>query len=156
MANKFKGICDIKSAFYQLLLDEEYRIWTRWICPVTGGIYEMLGMGMGGCNSPSELQDRMDKIFGLIAPYMDDLMQSHPTNEGHKEWITTIFDLYIQYNIKLAQDKCHFFRTDVETLGRLVDQGIHTLNEETKEKIRTAHKPKNVKDLQHFRNGKLV
>ena len=150
MGEDIKGVCDIKSAFYQLELDEESRIWTRWLCPVTGNVYEMIVLEMGGCNSPSELQDRMDKIFGLIAPYMDDLMNSHNTVEDHKEWIITIFDLCLEYNIKLAPDKCNFFRKDVEALGRLVDGNIHTLNKETKEKISKAIKPKTVTELQSF------
>jgi len=150
MSKPIKGICDIKAAFYQLLMDEESRQWTRWICPVTGNIYEMLGMDMGGCNNPSELQDRMDKIFGLIAPYIDDLMMSHDTIEDHKAWIVKILDLCLEYNIKLAPDKCNFFCTKIETLGRLVDNEIHTLNDETKKKIETAKRPKTVRDLQQF------
>jgi len=59
-------------------------------------------------------------------------------------------DLCLQYNIKLAPDKCKFFQFKVEALGRLVDNNIHTLTEETKEKILTAEKPKTIKDLQHF------
>ena len=150
MSKPVKGICDIKAAFYQLLLDDESRQWTRWICPVTGNIYEMIGMDMGGCNNPSELQDRMDKIFGLIAPYIDDLMNSHDTIEDHKAWIVQVLDLCVQFNIKLSPDKCNFFCHKIETLGRLVDHEIHTLNDETKKKIESAHKPKNVRDLQHF------
>lgn len=150
MNYRIKGICDIKAAFYQLELDEESRIWTRWICPVTGHIYEMMALDMGGCNSPSELQDRMDTIFGLIAPYMDDLMNSHETIDEHKAWIVKILDLCLQYNIKLAPQKCNFFQSKVEVLGRLVDNEVHTLTEETKEKIRTMHRPKKVKDLQTF------
>ena len=150
MGNKIKGTADIKSAFYQLELDEESRIWTRWLCPVTGKVYEMIVLDMGGCNSPSELQDRMDKIFGLLAPYMDDPMSSHDTVEEHKAWIISIFDLCLEHNIKLAPDKCNFFRKNVEALGRLVDNSIHTLSSETKEKIMKASKPKTVTDLQSF------
>jgi hypothetical protein len=58
--------------------------------------------------------------------------------------------LCLEYNIKLAPQKCNFFQNKVEALGRLVDNEFHTLTEETKEKIRTMHRPKKVKDLQTF------
>jgi hypothetical protein len=77
-------------------------------------------------------------------------MNSHDTIEDHKAWTVQVLDLCVQFSIKLSPDKCNFFCHKIETLGRLVDHEIHTLNDETKKKIESAHKPKNVRDLQQF------
>lgn len=150
MGKKYKGLSDIKIAYFQVLMDEESQKWTRWICPIDGSVYEMLGMDMGGCNSPSELQDRMDKIFGIHTPYVDDLMNSDDTIEEHMEWITKILDLCVEYNIKLAPAKTLFFQFELEVLGRLVDNNTHTMNDETRNKILAAERPRSVKELQRF------
>jgi hypothetical protein len=42
-------------------LEEEFHKWTRWICPLTGDEYEMLGMDITGYNNSSELEDKMVK-----------------------------------------------------------------------------------------------
>ena len=151
MGKKYKALCDIKVAYFQIPLDEESQKWTRWICPIDGSIYEMIGMDMGGCNSPSELQDRMDKIFkGWKSPYVDDLMNSDDTIEEHMQWIVEILDLCVEYNIKLALTKTFFFQSKLEVLGRLVDNNTHTMNEETRNKILSAERPRSVKELQRF------
>ena len=108
----------------------------------------MMALDTVGCSSPSKLQDRMDTVLGLVAPYMDDLMNSQETVDEHKAWTVKILDLCLEYNTKLAPQKCNTFQNKVEALGRLVYNENHTLTEETKEKTKTMHRPKKVKDLQ--------
>ena len=114
---------------------------------------------MGGCNSPTYLQDRMDAIFRgtklnengnskAMAPYMDDLMDSQQTIQEHKNWITYIFQKCIEYNIKLAPTKLLFFQKHLDALGRLVDGKRYSINEETRKKIISIELPNTVSKLQ--------
>jgi len=142
MKHLYKHHMDIKAAFYQMKLGENTRKWHRWISPITGKKYEMLGMSMGNVNSPAHLQNAMDHIFENYSPYIDDLMWSNDNiHESFKSFIF-IMRKCVQYNIKLAYHKITLFQKSIDVLGKLVDGKNIRLDNTTKTKTMNMKLPR--------------
>lgn len=151
LKGKYKNTADASQAFFQLAVDEESRKYLRWIDPITGDKYEMLGVDMGGSNSPAYLQNTMDKIFGLHSSYMDDFMFSSDTwQESLDIFKTKIMDKAVEYNVHFNPKKIKLLHKKIEGLGHLVDNNLIYLNEETREKIKKAALPKTSKELMRY------
>ena len=67
---------DCKSGFWKILLDEESKPWTTFIC--LEGHFEWNVMPFGLTNAPSIFQRKMDTIFkkhnSFILVYIDDIL----------------------------------------------------------------------------------
>jgi len=150
MGKEWKNKADAKSAFWQVRIHDDSRKYLQWICPVTGKKYEMLGMDMGGLNSPAELQNRIDAIFEGSTSYIDDFMFSENTIDESLDRFMDIMDKCLQYNFKLNYDKIELLQKQIENLGRFVDNDKIFLNKETRDKIMAAKLPRSPTELQSF------
>ena len=151
---KFFSTIDLKSAFFQVPLDEDSRQKTAFAVPGRG-LFSFCVMPFGLSNSPRQLQRLMDNLFGPeFAPnifcYLDDLLILSPTFEHHLELLKKVFDKLKEANLSVNLEKCKFCRSSIPFLGFVVDsKGIHS----DPEKVRAVElfpRPSTVTQIKRF------
>ena len=95
----------------------------------TFGLYKLLVMLFGQCNSPPTFQAFMDSTFGdmivegWLIIYMDDVLVYAETLEECQEWTRQVLDRMQEEDLHLKLAKCIFDQTEVEYLGLIVKNG---------------------------------
>ena len=93
------------------------------------GLYKLLVMFFGQCNSPSNFQAFMDSTFGdMIAEgwliiHMDNVLAFAETLEECQEQTRRILNRMQEEDLHLKLAKCAFNQTEVEYLGLIVKNG---------------------------------
>ena len=128
---KFLSSIDLKSAFWQIPLDEESRPKTAFA--VHGrGLFHFNVLAFGLADSPRKMQRLMDTIFGpelspYLLCYLDDLLVMTSSFEKHIEILNEVCDRLKAANLTVNLDKCKFCRPSLQFLGYVVDsEGLHT------------------------------
>ena len=119
--SKYFSLIDLKSGFWQILMDELSIHKTTFIVP--WGVYECLKMPFGLKNNPSEFSRIMYLILGdleFVIIYIDDITVHSQTIEEHFEHLSIVFQRLKKANLKLNPKKCVWFRTDLNLLGHNV------------------------------------
>jgi Reverse transcriptase (RNA-dependent DNA polymerase) len=121
---RYFSTMDIASAFWQIPMYPDDVHFTRFI--TAGGKYEWLWMPFGLMNASSTFQRFMDEVLqGLdfVVAYLDDVFVFSRTWKDHCVHITTIFDRFLRYQVKLKLAKCNFGASSVRCLGHVVENG---------------------------------
>ena len=93
------------------------------------GLYELLVMFFGQCNSPPTFQAFMDSTFvdmiakGWLIIYMDDILVATETLEECQEWTQWALNRMQEEDLHLKLTKCIFNQTEVKYLGLIVKDG---------------------------------
>jgi len=151
---RYFSTIDMKSGYNQIEIEEEHKERTGFTVGALG-FYEYNRMPFGLSNSPSFYQRVMEEILGdfnmnICVIYIDDLIVFSSTYEEHLERLDMIMERLKAHNIKLAPEKCHFFKERVTFLGHVVsEEGIST-DPEKIEKIRNWPTPNNPDELRSF------
>jgi len=120
------------------------------------GCYEMLVAPQGFKNSPVVFQDRicnqvLEGIHGKICiNWIDDTLVFGATEAEFFENLTTVLGRFKKFNVKLALDKCQFFRTKILWCGRELTEGTWTFDPELYQKILDAPTPATAIELADF------
>ena len=86
-------------------------------------------MFFGLCNSPATFQAMMDKIFGdminehIIIVYMDNIFIFTPDKSTLTENTKKVLQQLQDNNLFLKPTKCEFYKTKVEYLGMIIEEG---------------------------------
>jgi len=92
------------------------------------GLFKLLVMFFGLCNSPATFQTMMDNIFddlimeGVVVVYLDDILIFTETVEEHRMVTWRVMELLQKHNLFLKPEKCKFEKTEVEYLGVIISQ----------------------------------
>lgn len=151
---KYFSTIDMKSGYHQIELEEEHKERTGFTVGALG-FYEFVKMPFGLSNSPATMQRLVEEVLGdlnmkICIVYIDDLIIFSNNFEEHLENIDRVFTRLRECNLKLAPEKCEFFKTKVHFLGHIVgEHGIETDPAKT-EKIRNWPTPQNPEELRSF------
>ena len=152
--SKFLSTIDLKSAFWQIPLDEASKPKTAFAVPGRG-LFHFNVLPFGIADSPRTMQRLIDNLFGpSLEPhlfgYLDDLIISTSTIEKHIEILTEVHKRLKTANLTINLSKCKFVRASLPFLGFIVDsEGIRT----DPEKVKTIHeypRPSTVTQIKRF------
>ena len=151
---KYFSTIDMKSGYHQIELEESHKERTAFTVGSIG-FYEYNRMPFGLTNSPATYQRIMQNILGelnmtICLIYLDDLIIFSDSFEQHIERLDIILNRLQEANLKLAPEKCFFFRPRVQFLGHVVSaNGVET-DPSKIEKVQNRPTPQNSDELRSF------
>ena len=134
---------DLKSGYWQVLLDEDSKDKTAFTCHK--GLVQFKFMPFGLNNAPAVFQELMNIVLqgceDFATAYLDDILIFSSTEEEHTQHIQTVFDRIREHGLKLKLKKCSFFEAETEYLGFVInEQGVKP-DEKKVKAIRTLPPP---------------
>lgn len=121
---------DIKSAFWQVSVEENSRQYTAFTVPGRG-LFQFKRMPFGLHNSPATWQRLIDSVLGpelepFVFVYLDDVVIVTQSFDKHVEVLEEVFKRLREANLTVSFEKCQFCRPSMRYLGYVVDrQGLH-------------------------------
>ena len=152
--DKLRGNCfftklDIASAYWTVPILESDIEKTAFHTP--RGLFEMVVMPFGLCNSQSTFQRLMDQALrgaANVESFVDDILVFSGSLEEHLIHLEEVFRRLEVAGLRLRKDKCRLAYRGVEFLGHWISEnGRSPLKSYTK-RLQEFPKPKNVKELQ--------
>ena len=129
--NKYFSTIDIKSAFWQIELEEGSKDMTAFSTPT--GHYRFKRMPFGLCNSPLTYMRLMNQVLtGLLGNtanvFLDDILIASKTAEEHFVKLDLVLSRLRAAGLKVKLEKCSFLQEKVVYLGHQIGQhGLKTL-----------------------------
>lgn len=151
---QFISSVDIKSAFWQVPLNESSREYTAFTVPGRG-LFQFRRMPFGLSNAPATWQRIVDTIFGPelepnVMVYLDDIVILSSSFSEHLKLLEIVFDRLAKAGLVVSLDKCNFCKPELRYLGYLVDaQGLRP-DPEKVEAIVNIPPPKNINEVRRF------
>lgn len=144
---------DIAWGYWQVPIHPDDRHKTAFT--TTEGRFEWKVMTMGLKNAPFTFQMIMQQVFGPLLyksaiPYLDDVVIFSKSSEEHRHALEAVFKQFIHHNIKLRREKCHFFRSEVEYLGFIINGHSYKPAPRVIEAIEKFPAPNSTKAIQRF------
>ena len=141
---------DMKSGYWQILVDEKDREKTAFSVPGRG-LFECNCLPFGLINAPAVFQFLMSRVLeGLnhfCQAYLDDILIFSATIEDHISHINQVFDRLRQHRLKLKLKKCSFFKKETKYLGFVIlERGISPDPEKVKV-MKNLPPPTNVREV---------
>lgn len=144
---------DLESGFHQIKIKREDREKTAF--SINHAKYQFKRMPFGLKNAPSIFQrcvnDILEKFIGKFAyVYIDDVLIFSDTEEDHMKHILLVIKALHSANMKISNEKSHFFKREIEFLGHIISHNKITVDPE---KIITIHDypvPTTLKELRSF------
>lgn len=127
----FVSSIDLKSAFFQIPLDDDSKLKTTFAVQGRGLFcFNVLPFGLN--NAAQAMCRLMDMVIGpslepYVFYYLDDIIVVTPDFESHLKVLTQLFKRLQEANLTVNFGKCQFCRSSLKFLGFLVDeQGLRT------------------------------
>ena len=129
---KYFTSLDLKSGYWQVLMDEKDKEKTAFACH--RGLYHYAVMPFGLVTAPSTFQELLDWVFeglsGFSTAYLDDISIYSETLEDHLVHFRKMFDRLILHKLRLKLKKCSFLKTETNYLGFVINE--HSVHPEKK------------------------
>ena len=149
---KFFSSLDLKSGYWQVLMDEKDKEKTAFACHK--GLYEFNKMPFGLSNAPAIFQELMSHVLAdctdFATAYLDDILVFSLTFEEHLEHLNVIFEKLRQHNLKLKLKKCSFLKTETNYLGFIINKDGIKPDHKKVEAIRSLPVPTCVREVRSF------
>ena len=147
------SVCDLKSGFLHIAINEEDRHKTAFTCFL--GLYEFNKMPFGLTVAPSVYQNTMnDLLSGLIGDcvmvYIDDVIVYSKTYEDHLRHLELVFDRLQNAGMKFKPSKCSLFQSKVLYLGHIITPNGSYPDPEKVKVIQNLDPPQTVRDVRSF------
>ena len=109
-------------------------------------------MPQGLCNTPATFQQAMDYILSdlklsCVLVYLDNINVFSHTFNKHLRHLEEVFSRLVKNNMKLKPSKCHFFKSQVDYLGFIIDQNGLCPQSPKIEAINKMSTPANKRDI---------
>ena len=151
---RYLSSIDLKSAFWQIPLDEKSKEKTAFSVPGKG-LFEFVVMPFGLNNAPQTQQRLMDRVLGPeldphVFVYLDDIIIATPTFQKHVEVLLEVYERLTTAKLTINADKCKFCFPSLNYLGFVVDQhGLRT-NPEKISAMVDYPRPENTTQVKRF------
>lgn len=151
---KYLSSLDIKSAYWQIPVEEASRDFTAFTIPGRG-LFQFRRMPFGLTNAPATWQRLIDRVLGAdlepyVFVYLDDIIVITEDFEDHLRILTKIFERLAAANLTLSPDKCQFCRSELRYLGYIVDKQGLRVDPEKVTAILNIPTPTNVSEMRRF------
>ena len=142
---------DLKSAYWQIELDEEARKYS--VINTTKGLYQFTRLQMGMKNASAIFQRAIETVLkgvqGVVI-YQDDVLVHAPTKSQLHKRLDAVKKRLMERNVTVNKDKCVEICNSVKFLGHIFsDKGISP-DPSLVSRINDVPTPKNCKELQQF------
>ena len=120
------------------------------------GLFEPTVMFFGMCNSPATFQSMMDNIFitmiegKLVIVYMDNILIFARTKEELTRITRMVLEKLQENNLFLKAKKCEFYKTKIEYLGMITEEGRISMDPVKLRGFRDWPTPTTVKQVRSF------
>lgn len=150
---KFLSTLDLKSAFWQIPLEETSKEKTTFAVPGRG-LFQFKVMPFGLVNASQTQQRLMDILFQAhndkVWAYLDDIIICTSTFDEHLEVLRKVMAILQEANLSINVEKCKFARSSLKFLGYIVDrEGLRT-DPEKVTAILNFPRPNNFTELKRF------
>lgn len=145
---KIFSTIDLESGFHQILIREQDREKTAF--SINHAKFHFKRMPFGLKNAPSIFQrcvnDILHEYIGKFAyVYIDDVIIFSDTAEEHMRHISLVIQALHNANMKVSNEKSHFFKTEIKFLGHIIKYNKITVDPEKIATIRDYETPKTLK-----------
>ena len=149
---KYFTTLDLKSGYWQVLMDERDREKTAFACH--RGLFEFLVMPFGLSGAPPVFMELMNIVLegleNFAIPYLDDIIIFSASPDEHLSHLRAVFNKIREHGLKMKLKKCIFFQTETKYLGFTINgEGIQP-DPEKVEAIREMAAPSNVREVRGF------
>lgn len=150
---KLFSTVDLESGFHQILIKEGDREKTGF--SINHAKFQFRRMPFGLKNAPSIFQrcvnDILHEYIGKFAyVYIDDVLIFSDTPEDHLKHVSIIIKALNEANMKVSDEKSHFFKIETEFLGHIIKHNKITVDPEKIATIRDYETPTTLKQLRSF------
>ena len=120
---------DLKSGFWQIMMDEDSKQYTAFTVGNLG-FFKCERMPFGLCNAPATFQRLMQNCLGELnltycLIYLDNVIIYAKDEGEHLNRLRTIFERFRRDNLKLKPSKCNLFQKEITYLAHDVSaEGI--------------------------------
>lgn len=145
----FLGKIDLKSAFYQFVLDEKSQEMCSLSTPF--GIFRMIRLPPGVKPASQDVQCEMEKTFmGIegVAVFQDDIFFSAPTWNQFQKILELVFERVEKAGLKLRRDKCEFLVNELHCLGHIISSKGLSKDRESVKVFETMKEPEFLEEVQ--------
>lgn len=145
---------DLKSAFWQVPLDENSRDLSAFYVPRMG-LFRFNVLAFGLASATSLFQKNIEHImapllFNGVIVYIDDLIVYGKTKSELLDRMTAVQALFRKYDLRIAPGKCEFVSATIDVLGKRVSAGRVSPNPEHVKPFAEWKRPSNVQELRSF------
>lgn len=150
--SKVFSVIDLKSAYHQILIDENDR--EKTACVNENFKFHWVRMPFGLNGAPYTLASAVSFLLkdckDFSKGYYDDILIHSSNKETHFQHLKTVFEVLAKHGVKVNFKKCYFVKESVEFLGHVVDErGLHPLEKNIADII-GFEVPRNVDDVRRF------
>lgn len=151
---RYLSSLDIKSAYWQVPMAENSKMYTAFTVP-NRGLFQFRRMPFGLHNAPARWQRIIDKVLGHdlepnLFVYLDDIVLVTQTFEEHLRLLEEVFRRLRDANITVSWEKCQLCRAELKYLGYVVDRnGLHVDADKVKAMIEIP-RPTNVTEVRRI------
>lgn len=129
---RYLSTLDIKSAYWQVPLENKSRHYTAFIVP-NRGLFQFTRMPFGLHNAPATWQLLIDRVLGDLEPYvfvyLDDVVICTKTFQKHLEVLDEVLRRLREAHLTISVEKCYFCKAQMRYLvyvvDSLIDRGLH-------------------------------
>ena len=148
---RFFSKLDLKSGYYQVLMDDQSIRYTAFTTPL--GHFEFIRMPFGLRNAPAEFCKIMQDVLGdlpFVRVYLDDITVFSRTFAEHCKHLLIVLKRLEQYDLRINLTKCEFLRSTISLLGHVVGQDLIKMDPALVDSIKQRQPPNNLQALQSF------
>ena len=150
---EYFSLCDLRSGFWQIGIDEADRHKTAFICHK--GLFEFNRMPFGLTVAPSVYQNTMNEVLSdlignCIMVYIDDVIIYSKNLEDHWRHLEMVFERLNKAGMRLKPSKCHFLKKEVLYLGHIITTEGSYPDPEKVKVIYQLEPPKTVREVRAF------
>ncbi|MCG8047953.1 MAG: RNase H-like domain-containing protein, partial [Candidatus Thiodiazotropha endolucinida] len=146
-------VLDLSSGYYQIPLNSLSKHKTSF--STRFGSFQWSRLPMGLCTAPATFQRAMQLVLrGLqweeVIIYLDDVIVLGTDFENTLSALRKVFSRFRVHHLKLKPKKCHFFKQQVEFLGKMVSGNGVSISPDKLQAVKDWPVPTNAKELLSF------
>ena len=149
--SSFFSKLDIASAYWTVPIREPDIEKTAFHTP--RGLFEMMVMPFGLCNSQSTFQRLMDRTLrgvSNVESFVDDILIFSNSFEEHLSHLEDVFQRLEVAGLQLRKDKCRLAYRGIEFLGHWISEEGRSPLASYARRVQSFPRPNNVKELQRY------
>jgi cleavage and polyadenylation specificity factor subunit 1 len=150
---RFFAVLDFTSGYHQVLLHPAFRRFAAFITDF--GVFEPVRLWMGLKTAPSYFQQQIATVlegllYFILELYLDDIIVFGSTESEFLDNLRTVFQRLKEKNITLNPDKAKIGLTELEYVGRVINEHGLKMSSQKIQRVLDFPLPKTGKNLKQF------
>ena len=151
--SRFFTTLDLRQGYHQIKLSEESKEKTAF--STEGGHWQYNVLPFGLSIAPAIFQRIVNMVLGTMVGkgamvYIDDILVIAPDWTSHLRNLERVFHKLSDAELRIKLSKCHFFKSQINFLGHVINMEGISPQPEKVEAIRHYPVPQTLKELQSF------